>query len=137
MHLDESAASPIPEIPAKRYFTISEVSTLCDVKPHVLRYWEQEFTALRPSKRRGNRRYYRREDVLIVSQIKALLYEQGYTISGARVQLASQRVAQLQEAKSTPAPLVTLEAPIPAALKAQPQHLPLIQDLQEVLKILS
>lgn len=136
MHLDEPAVSPIPEIPAKRYFTISEVSTICDVKPHVLRYWEQEFTALRPSKRRGNRRYYRREDVLIVSQIKALLYEQGYTISGARVQLASQRVAQLQEAKSAPL-VVVQDTPIPAAAKAQPQHLSLIQDLQEVLKILS
>lgn len=136
MHLDEPAVSLVPEIPTKRYFTISEVSTLCDVKPHVLRYWEQEFTALRPSKRRGNRRYYRREDVLIVSQIKALLYEQGYTISGARAQLASLRVAQLQAAKKvdiTP----PSDAPTSAAVAIQPQHLSLIQDLQEVLKILS
>lgn len=77
----------LPEIPQKRYFTISEVSTLCGVKPHVLRYWEQEFTELRPSKRRGNRRYYVREDVELVRQISALLYEQGFTISGARKQL--------------------------------------------------
>lgn len=79
--------SVIPEIPQKRYFTISEVSSLCGVKPHVLRYWEQEFTELRPSKRRGNRRYYVREDVELVRQISTLLYEQGFTISGARKQL--------------------------------------------------
>lgn len=74
-------------IPEKRYFTIGEVSTLCDLKPHVLRYWEQEFTVLRPNKRRGNRRYYRREDVLLIQQIKHLLYDKGFTISGARAQL--------------------------------------------------
>lgn len=136
MHLDEPVVGLVPEIPTKRYFTISEVSTLCDVKPHVLRYWEQEFTALRPSKRRGNRRYYRREDVLIVSQIKALLYEQGYTISGARAQLASLRVAQLQAAKKVDI-IPSSDSPTPAAVKIQPQHLSLIQDLQEVLKILS
>lgn len=80
----------LPEIPQKRYFTISEVSSLCGVKPHVLRYWEQEFTELRPSKRRGNRRYYVREDVELVRQISTLLYEQGFTISGARKQLMPQ-----------------------------------------------
>lgn len=74
-------------IPDKRYFTIGEVSTLCALKPHVLRYWEQEFDVLRPNKRRGNRRYYRREDVLTIQQIKHLLYEKGFTISGARAQL--------------------------------------------------
>jgi DNA-binding transcriptional MerR regulator len=74
-------------IPDKRYFTIGEVSTLCALKPHVLRYWEQEFDVLRPNKRRGNRRYYRREDVLMIEQIKHLLYEKGFTISGARAQL--------------------------------------------------
>lgn len=76
-------------VPEKRYFTIGEVSTLCDLKPHVLRYWEQEFTALRPNKRRGNRRYYRREDVFLIQHIKHLLYEQGFTISGARAQLST------------------------------------------------
>lgn len=80
----------LPVIPNKRYFAIGEVSELCGVKPHVLRYWEQEFTKLRPTKRRGNRRYYRREDVLVVRQIKDLLYEQGFTISGARQQLRQQ-----------------------------------------------
>lgn len=74
----------LPAIPSKRYFTIGEVSDLCSVKSHVLRYWEQEFPSLKPMKRRGNRRYYQREDVLLVRQIRSLLYEQGYTISGAR-----------------------------------------------------
>lgn len=100
-----------PEIPQKRYFTISEVSSLCGVKPHVLRYWEQEFTELRPSKRRGNRRYYVREDVELVRQISTLLYEQGFTISGARKQLIPQNVS------------------LPAA------HI--IADLEDVLAILS
>ena len=77
-------------IPDKRYFTIGEVSTLCALKPHVLRYWEQEFDVLRPNKRRGNRRYYRREDVLMIEQIKHLLYEKGFTISGARAQRSKQ-----------------------------------------------
>lgn len=79
----------LPSIPAKRYFTIGEVSELCGVKPHVLRYWEQEFTQLKPVKRRGNRRYYQHHEVLLVRRIRSLLYEQGFTISGARNQLAS------------------------------------------------
>ena len=78
----------LPPIPAKRYFTIGEVSDLCGVKPHVLRYWEQEFPQLNPVKRRGNRRYYQRHDVLMVRQIRSLLYEQGFTIGGARQQLS-------------------------------------------------
>ncbi|MGD9945905.1 MAG: MerR family transcriptional regulator [Burkholderiaceae bacterium] len=78
---------PLPPIPAKRYFTIGEVSELCGVKPHVLRYWEQEFTQLRPMKRRGNRRYYQHHEVLLVRRIRELLYEQGFTISGARNRL--------------------------------------------------
>ena len=77
----------LPTIPAKRYFTISEVSNLCGVKPHVLRYWEQEFTQLRPMKRRGNRRYYQRHEVLMIRQIRVLLYDQGFTIIGARKRL--------------------------------------------------
>ncbi len=79
----------LPPIPGKRYFTIGEVSDLCDVKPHVLRYWEQEFPELKPVKRRGNRRYYQRQDVLVIRQIRSLLYEQGFTIGGARQQLNS------------------------------------------------
>ena len=77
----------LPPIPAKRYFTIGEVSDLCGVKPHVLRYWEQEFTQLRPMKRRGNRRYYQHHEVLMIRRIRDLLYDQGFTISGARNQL--------------------------------------------------
>lgn len=79
--------SSLPEIPSKRYFTIGEVSELCGVKPYVLRYWEQEFTQLRPMKRRGNRRYYQHHEVLLIRRIRDLLYEQGFTISGARNQL--------------------------------------------------
>ncbi len=79
--------SELPAIPSKRYFTIGEVSELCCVKSHVLRYWEQEFPSLKPMKRRGNRRYYQREDVTLIRQIRSLLYEQGYTISGARQQI--------------------------------------------------
>ena len=78
---------PLPPIPAKRYFTIGEVSELCGVKPHVLRYWEQEFTQLKPVKRRGNRRYYQHHEVLMVRRIRELLYSQGFTISGARNRL--------------------------------------------------
>jgi len=77
----------LPEIPAKRYFTIGEVSDLCGVKPYVLRYWEQEFTQLKPMKRRGNRRYYQHHEVLLIRRIRGLLYEQGFTISGARNRL--------------------------------------------------
>ena len=80
-------ASHLPVIPAKRYFTIGEVADLCDVKPHVLRYWEQEFTQLKPMKRRGNRRYYQHHEVLMIRRIRELLYEQGFTISGARNRL--------------------------------------------------
>ncbi|TXK65118.1 MerR family transcriptional regulator [Alkalisalibacterium limincola] len=85
--LDPGSNRELPPIPAKRYFTIGEVSELCDVKPHVLRYWETEFPSLSPVKRRGNRRYYQRHDVLMIRQIRALLYEQGYTIGGARLRL--------------------------------------------------
>ncbi|MCH8303095.1 MAG: MerR family transcriptional regulator [Proteobacteria bacterium] len=77
----------LPPIPGKRYFTIGEVSDLCAVKPHVLRYWEQEFPQLKPVKRRGNRRYYQRQDVLIIRQIRSLLYDDGFTIGGARQRL--------------------------------------------------
>lgn len=85
----QSLKKELPAIPDKRYFTISEVSTLCAVKAYVLRYWEQEFPLLKPVKRQGNRRYYQQQDVLIVRQIKKLLYEDGFTIEGARTQLSS------------------------------------------------
>ncbi|HZQ62802.1 MAG TPA: MerR family transcriptional regulator [Casimicrobiaceae bacterium] len=81
------AKATLPPIPAKRYFTIGEVSDLCAVKPHVLRYWEQEFTQLKPVKRRGNRRYYQHHEVLLIRRIRDLLYEQGFTINGARHRL--------------------------------------------------
>jgi len=83
------AKTELPPIPAKRYFTIGEVSDLCAVKPHVLRYWEQEFTQLKPVKRRGNRRYYQHHEVLLIRRIRDLLYEQGFTINGARHRLES------------------------------------------------
>ena len=85
--MERPARSELPPIPAKRYFTIGEVSELCAVKPHVLRYWEQEFTQLRPVKRRGNRRYYQHHEVLLIRRIRELLYEEGFTISGARQRL--------------------------------------------------
>lgn len=86
---NKPALAVLPPIPAKRYFTIGEVSDLCGVKPHVLRYWEQEFTQLKPVKRRGNRRYYQHHEVLLIRRIRELLYEQGFTISGARNKLDS------------------------------------------------
>ncbi|HSC09266.1 MAG TPA: MerR family transcriptional regulator [Steroidobacteraceae bacterium] len=85
--LEPSNNDELPPIPGKRYFTIGEVSDLCGVKPHVLRYWEQEFPQLKPVKRRGNRRYYQRQDVIVIRQIRSLLYEQGFTIGGARNRL--------------------------------------------------
>ena len=85
---DTQTSSELPPIPGKRYFTIGEVSELCLVKAHVLRYWEQEFPQLSPVKRRGNRRYYQRQDVLMIRQIRALLYDQGFTIGGARQRLS-------------------------------------------------
>ncbi len=91
-----SIGKELPPIPAKRYFTIGEVSELCGVKPYVLRYWEQEFTQLKPMKRRGNRRYYQHHEVLLVRRIRDLLYDQGFTISGARNRLADY-VAPVQE----------------------------------------
>src|SRR5882724_7178908 len=93
----------LPPIPAKRYFTIGEVSDLCGVKPHVLRYWEQEFTQLKPVKRRGNRRYYQHHEVLLIRRIRELLYEEGFTISGARARLDESAV---QMKPAAPAKLI-------------------------------
>lgn len=87
--LEPSNNDQLPPIPGKRYFTIGEVSELCAVKPHVLRYWEQEFPQLKPVKRRGNRRYYQHQDVLLIRNIRGLLYDQGFTIGGARLQMTS------------------------------------------------
>ena len=110
--------SELPQIPEKRYFTIGEVSDLCAVKAHVLRYWEQEFAQLSPVKRRGNRRYYQHHEVLLIRRIRQLLYEEGFTLSGARLQL-----------EQTPSTTISTPAPVPdsAALRAE---------LMEILKIL-
>ncbi len=113
----------LPPIPGKRYFTIGEVSELCAVKTHVLRYWEQEFPSLKPMKRRGNRRYYQHEEVLLVRQIRALLYEQGYTISGARQKLED---ASLVEAEQSPLLLVGEEVDLT----------PLVEELEKILHTL-
>ncbi|MFN9774420.1 MAG: MerR family transcriptional regulator [Burkholderiales bacterium] len=114
--------TPLPPIPAKRYFTIGEVSELCGVKPHVLRYWEQEFTQLRPMKRRGNRRYYQHHEVLLVRRIRDLLYEQGFTISGARNRLgeAAQNGRRKDAAGAVQA--VPLEAPEALPLEEPPMN---------------
>src|SRR6218665_3717082 len=97
--LEPTHNNELPAIPGKRYFTIGEVSELCAVKPHVLRYWEQEFPQLKPVKRRGNRRYYQRQDVLTIRQIRSLLYDQGFTIGGARLQMASETTAPVDDSK--------------------------------------
>ncbi|HPY39549.1 MAG TPA: MerR family transcriptional regulator [Thiolinea sp.] len=110
--------SELPPIPSKRYFTIGEVSDLCSVKAYILRYWEQEFPSLKPMKRRGNRRYYQREDVLMIRQIRGLLYEEGYTISGARQKLLG----------STDEPAVVAEVQTDTEVIAQ-----VIQSLEAVL----
>ena len=94
----------LPPIPAKRYFTIGEVAELCGVKPHVLRYWEQEFTQLRPMKRRGNRRYYQHHEVLLIRRIRDLLYDQGFTISGARNRLTDMALGTRGESVEAPLP---------------------------------
>lgn len=108
--MNDRTAKPVlvtlPPIPAKRYFTIGEVSDLCGVKPHVLRYWEQEFTQLKPVKRRGNRRYYQHHEVLLIRRIRELLYEQGFTISGARNKLDARVLSDsspgISDAHATP-----------------------------------
>ena len=94
--MDQDPTTELPPIPGKRYFKIGEVSELCEVKPHVLRYWEQEFSQINPVRRTGNRRYYQRQDVIVVRQIRSLLYDQGYTISGARQRLAGDDAKQDQ-----------------------------------------
>jgi DNA-binding transcriptional MerR regulator len=112
----------LPPIPAKRYFTIGEVSELCGVKPYVLRYWEQEFTQLKPMKRRGNRRYYQHHEVLLVRRIRELLYDQGFTISGARNRLADAVVPVAANAPmpAAPLPAAAAKAPGPAVASVEP-----------------
>jgi len=104
MKLAPEIPEVLPDIPAKRYFAIGEVADLCAVKPHVLRYWEQEFPQLKPIKRRGNRRYYLQDDVLMVRRIRGLLYEEGFTIGGARLRL---KETAKSEIRPTPSPTVT------------------------------
>src|SRR5690242_8328628 len=104
--------APLPDIPRKRYFAIGEVSELCAVKPHVLRYWEQEFPQLKPVKRRGNRRYYQHDDVMMIRRIRSLLYEQGFTIGGARQRL--RELPKINSAALMPRPIAPPPAPAPA-----------------------
>ena len=117
--LEPTHNNELPVIPGKRYFTIGEVSELCAVKPHVLRYWEQEFPQLKPVKRRGNRRYYQRDDVLTIRQIRGLLYDQGYTIGGARQRMTDEGG----------------EGTVTVALQAVIKET--IEELEDVLKILA
>jgi DNA-binding transcriptional MerR regulator len=112
---------PLPPIPAKRYFTIGEVSELCGVKPHVLRYWEQEFTQLKPVKRRGNRRYYQHHEVLLIRRIRELLYQQGFTINGARNRLEEGDVSGHAPATKASVAVPAIKSPpVEAALPAEP-----------------
>ena len=114
------AAAELPPIPAKRYFTIGEVSELCGVKPHVLRYWEQEFTQLRPVKRGGNRRYYQHHEVLLIRRIRKLLYQDGFTISGARNrldELASRKREDAEEAIGLREQLASVRSEIKSLLQ--------------------
>ena len=124
--------APLPPIPAKRYFTIGEVSELCAVKPHVLRYWEQEFTQLRPMKRRGNRRYYQHHEVLLVRRIRELLYEHGFTISGARNRLLE--AAQTSRGRGAAAAAAQPAAAAGAAQQEGPGSLR--EDLEAALALL-
>ena len=120
--------SELPPIPAKRYFTIGEVSDLCAVKPHVLRYWEQEFTQLKPVKRRGNRRYYQHHEVLLIRRIRDLLYEQGFTINGARHRLESDVIEDVVPEGHAPAP-----DPDPAASLSPAEIRQVIEEIRALL----
>ncbi len=117
--LDQAPKVQLPPIPAKRYFTIGEVSELCGVKPHVLRYWEQEFTQLKPVKRRGNRRYYQHHEVLLIRKIRELLYEQGFTISGARNRLDG---AEVKAEAAAPDVQTSAQANIQTNKQKQPEQ---------------
>jgi DNA-binding transcriptional MerR regulator len=135
-------APELPPIPAKRYFTIGEVSELCAVKPHVLRYWEQEFSQLKPLKRRGNRRYYQHHEVLLIRRIRGLLYDQGFTISGARSQLediadtavTDKPATEKNTSPSAAKPSITA---LPPPTKAPLDLAKLRDELRETLEILN
>jgi len=127
-----SSTQPLPAIPAKRYFTIGEVSDLCGVKPYVLRYWEQEFTQLKPMKRRGNRRYYQHHEVLLIRRIRELLYDQGFTISGARNKLGVASAAILASEHEEDADSI-----VRSTLPQDPADLTLSRFRQELLSIRS
>ena len=128
--------SELPLIPSKRYFTIGEVGELCGVKPHVLRYWEQEFTQLRPVKRRGNRRYYQHHEVMLIRRIRELLYEQGFTISGARNRLLSEGVVE-EDASTLPVFEEAEEPNVPQAPNERPISLNDIkQELASIVELL-
>lgn len=120
----------LPSIPAKRYFTIGEVADLCAVKPHVLRYWEQEFTQLRPMKRRGNRRYYQHHEVLMIRRIRDLLYDQGFTISGARNQLHDGASEDIERPMSNGGPTAT--SSVESNPEAVSSEVLMLNDLSEV-----
>jgi len=126
----------LPPIPAKRYFTIGEVSELCGVKPHVLRYWEQEFTQLKPVKRRGNRRYYQHHEVLLIRRIRELLYEQGFTISGARNRLEEVDVREDHAPVNVPVAMATASLPSPVGIDDSFDFARLRGELRGVLDIL-
>ncbi len=141
--LDPSAKIQLPPIPAKRYFTIGEVSELCGVKPHVLRYWEQEFTQLKPVKRRGNRRYYQHHEVLLIRKIRELLYEQGFTISGARNRLdgAEQKTSSEDKIETTSAQQNSMQpsaqvSAIPSQLVNDFDFFTFKQEMREVIQLL-
>ena len=130
-----ASVTELPPIPAKRYFTIGEVSDLCAVKPHVLRYWEQEFAQLKPVKRRGNRRYYQHHEVLLIRRIRDLLYEQGFTISGARHRLETETEASAG-ARSREATQAAAAAAVTPAGNALPDAAELRQELQQIRQLL-
>lgn len=126
----------LPPIPAKRYFTIGEVSDLCGVKPHVLRYWEQEFTQLKPVKRRGNRRYYQHHEVLLIRRIRELLYEQGFTISGARHRLDAPDAKVDTQASNHNGTNSVVESPALAPKNSDFDFTALKAELREILSLL-
>jgi len=126
----------LPPIPAKRYFTIGEVSDLCAVKPHVLRYWEQEFSQLKPIKRRGNRRYYQHHEVLLIRRIRDLLYEQGFTINGARHRLETDTAPALHRAEAPEVERETARASRKSDAPTPLSNAELRQQLEEIRKLL-
>jgi DNA-binding transcriptional MerR regulator len=127
---------PLPEIPRKRYFAIGEVSELCAVKPHVLRYWEQEFPQLKPVKRRGNRRYYQHDDVQMIRRIRSLLYEQGFTIGGARQRLREMPKVTVARPIAPPPPAVSIPVPPGRGKLSKVELKQMRSELEAALKLL-